>query len=225
MPSFCIIPNMRNPWKELPNKRPFILPIDENMVYSFNYTEKNRPRFEILPAPFLGRPTNAEIFLLSLNPGFKEFDITAQNEDPDYVEHKRLSMEFKSRFPFFIIDPEFPGKPGYDWWQKKLKELIGLYGVRHVAEKIMCIQYFPYQSASYKHQPHIPSQEFSFYLVKQAINFKKIIVVMRGKRYWFKSIPELINYPFIELKNPRSPTISHGNMAPESFRKIQSALR
>jgi len=216
---------MRNPWKELPNHRPFILPKDKDLLYSFKYNERNRPRFKILPQPFLGRPTTAEIFLLNLNPGFKGYDITTQNEDLDYVEQKRKSMEFKSRFPFFIIDPKFPGKPGYDWWHnKKLKELIGLYGVSSVGEKIMCIQYFPYHSPIYKHQPHIPSQEFSFYLVKQAINLKKIIVVMRRKEHWFESIPELENYPVIVLRNPRNPTISHGNMAPESFRKIQSVM-
>jgi hypothetical protein len=214
---------MKNPWSVLPLKPPYVLPEDWEVLRPRHYTENTRPRLEILPAPFVGCPESAEVYLLSLNPGFKDYDLVALNQE-DYQEQKRRSIVFASRFPFFILDPAFSGRPGYKWWNNKLKRLLEMFGSRRVAERLMCIQYFPYQSREYSRQELIPSQAFGFHLAGQAIDRGKTVVVMRGRRYWVEAVPELDAYPCIQIRNARNPTLSPKNMEAGDFDRIVAAL-
>jgi len=223
---------MNNPWRSLPESEPYVLKEDAGMLESFTFKETTRPRLEILPSPYLGRPESTEIIILSLNPGFKKWDLDAQENNRLYVREKRLSLFFQSAYPWYLLDPRFVNYPGYNWWYSKLRMMIESFGIDTVSHKVMCVQYFPYQSEEFQHQQIIPSQEYSFYLVKQAISKQKIIIQFRGDKHWIDSIPELQMYDRKIIirsqkngKKLRNASISSKNMRDEDWNIIISALR
>jgi hypothetical protein len=70
----------------------------------------------------------------------------------------------------------------------------------------------------------VPSQEYSFSLVRQAIEKGKPIVIMRSREIWFRYVPELRNYPYIELKYPRTPYLDCKHMTEVQFEDLEAAL-
>ena len=185
---------MNNPWVKLPMTPPYVLPEDKKFLDTFSYPDEKRPHTEILPAPYMGWPDSAKVLLLSLNPGFKDWDVERETEDLDYDKEKRKSLTFQSRFPWFVLDPSFVGRPGYLWWQSTIRMPIEVFGIDKVAHLMMVVQYFPYQSAAYKNQRVIPSQHFSFELVRGAMEANKLIIQFRGDQYWYDAVPELGAY-------------------------------
>lgn len=205
---------MDNPWLKLPKKEPFILPNDFEVLRKNNIDLiKIGIHTELLPVPFLGNLNKASIILLCLNPGYnKKLDYFAYS-DKIFLKESIKSLTFSCQIPFNCLDEKFSFTGGYIWWKKILKSLIKIFGNKKISQKIMCIQYFPYHSKKYHHLPFVlPSQYYSFYLVKQAIKKNKIIVIMRSKKLWLKAVPELEKYSYIELKNYRRPFLTENNL-------------
>ena len=85
----------------------------------------------------------------------------------------------------------------------------------------MVIEFFPYHSKSYKALKTILlSQEYSFYLVRQAIKMKKAIVIMRMEKLWLEFVPELKNYPYVSLINKQRAWVSKNNLPKGSFERV-----
>lgn len=219
---------MHNPWTALPVAAPYVLPEDEPILnkYAPKLTGDKQIRTEVMPAPFIGSLDTAQIFLLALNPGFKERDITYQDEHLDFADINRKALTFKSRTPFFYLDAAHPDGGGYKWWYRRLRHFIQKYGMKAVTEKLMCVQLFPYHSRSYAGLPErLPSQEYSFHLVRQAILQKKPIVIMRSREQWLQAVPELRHYDYVELRFPRTPYIERHHMSDEEFVRLEEAFR
>ena len=90
-------------------------------------------------------------------------------------------------------------------------------------DKIMAIEYFPYHSKSWKDLPSVPSQQFAFDLVREAIKRGKTIVVRSPKR-WIEAVPELALYPYITFKNPRIANVTPNNLGIMYFNIIKSLI-
>jgi hypothetical protein len=143
-----------------------------------------------------------------------------------YVEQNRRTLSFDSEPAFFCLSNKFSSTPGYQWWNTRLKELIQEVGRPNVLGKVMCIQYFPYHSKKFRQYSELlPSQAFSFYLVEQAMNQGKVIVIMRRKQVWPRHVAGLAGYSYIELSSPRSASISRKNVKGNGFDRIVEALR
>ena len=215
---------MKNPWKELPLIPPFLLPIDRASIDRFAISY-NKIRLDVLPCPYLGNPQNANIYLLNFNPSFAD-SVLKDNRNQNYIIQVRRSFAFQSDYPFWALDPNLSECSGYRWWSIILKQLLDRFDRNRLANQLMCIQYFPYHSVNKQDVMglHVPSQEYSFDLVKQAIKNKKMIVVMRSKAEWLSEVAELRNYPIIELKNVRRPFISPGNMNSGIFEEIVNII-
>lgn len=218
---------MENPWTRLPQKAPFVLPEDLPVIQRNN--RPNLPshvRTEVLPVPYLGRLETAKVVLLNLNPGFVDEDIEISRRNALYVEQNRRTLSFDSEPAFFCLANKFSATPGYQWWNTRLKELIQEVGRPNVLGKVMCIQYFPYHSKEFRQYSELlPSQVFSFYLVEQAMNQGKVIVIMRRKQEWVRNVAALAGYPYIELSSPRSTSISRRKVKGLGFDTIVEALR
>ncbi len=203
----------------MPNKAPFIAEIDK--VYFEKYPKKiSHVESGVLPDAYLGNFENAKVIFLALNPGFHKEDLQSYMNDSSYIEANRASLLQKAD-DFYVLNKEFEKYEGYKWWKKKLKSLIddGI-SIDTLRKKIMCIQYFPYHSIKYRHtQQLLPSQEYSFHLVKKAIRLKKKIVLMRSEKIWLQDVPELKG-EYMKLKNYRNPTVSRGNMENGEYEKI-----
>lgn len=219
---------MNNPWTELPASAPYVLPQDKPVLdrYASAFTGDHQFRLDKLPLPYVGSPAKADVLLLALNGGFKPQDITHQNQDADYAEQNRLNLTFESRHPFFYLDTAFQYTGGYLWWHRRLLHFIEKYGLEAVTSKVACVQAFPYCSTKYKALPHqVPSQEYSFSLVRQAIEDGKPIVIMRSREIWFKCVPELRQYAYIELGNCLNPYLSRNQMTAAQFERLEAAFR
>jgi hypothetical protein len=226
-----VIDKMDNPWINLPMTSPYVLPEDKRLLDTFSYPNEKRPHTEILPAPYMGQPDSVKVFLLSLNPGFKEWDVKRETTDLDYDNEKRKSLTFQSRVACFFLDSNFADTPGYNWWYSTLRMPIETFGLESVASLMMCVQFFPYQSSAYKNQRIIPSQLYSFELVKNAMNAYKLIIQYRGDKYWYDAVPGLETYePKIVIRSQKSgkklrkASISANNMSAKEWDALSNAL-
>lgn len=218
---------MDNPWIHLPKSAPFILPSDLLVLNKHNLLGgTSEIRAEVLPVPFLGSLDSAKIVLLNLNPGFVDQDIEIFNTDDQYVEENRKTLTFESNPPFFYLNEAFSYTAGFKWWSNRLKQLTNAVGKEVVSLKVMCVEFFPYHSRTFSlFKELLPSQVYSFYLVKEAIKQEKTIVIMRSKKLWLSHVPELENYSYMELKTPRSPYVSRNNLDSGNFEKLINLLQ
>jgi hypothetical protein len=216
----------KNPWLELPATPPFVAPCDEDVLRSVGMRhERHQLKLDLLPQPWTGNITTAEVLMLALNPGFTDTDY-ADLKNPDYGEQWRLALRFETRTPFYFLDPAFAETSGYTWWHRRLRELISSVGIDAVSQKVMCVEHFPYKSISYRPLGvTLPSQRFSFELVRDAMRRRKQIVLMRSERVWLDSVPELAGYPYTRLSNHQNPYLSQAQMTAEQFERLVVALR
>jgi len=218
---------MNNPWRHLPKTPPHILSEDFEALTKCGENPKHLGlQLEILPVPYLGNIEKASVVLLCLNPGYhKSLDRKAYKDKYCFRESLN-SLTFSNEIPFLCLDQKLKYTGGYKWWTRLLKRLMEEFGMKTLSEKLMCLQYLPYHSKTYCNPPCIlPSQKFTFSLLKKAIEDKKTIVIMRSKKLWFKAVPELKTYPFIELKNYRMPYFTERNTKNGDFQRIIEALR
>ncbi len=189
-----------NPWKRLPITAPFLLSEDIELIEKFNSTADDRFKihFNIFPEPYLGDP-DAPIVLLGLNPGFKETNI-AQHSDARFAELSRANLLHQlGDYPFYLLNPTIDRTK---YWELKLRCLINQFGCSQIARKVFCVEFFPYHSRKFKHaRLCIPSQQYSFLLVRRAIARGAVILQLRGGRYWLRNVCELATYPQVYEPN------------------------
>jgi hypothetical protein len=216
-----ITDEIRNPWIDLPVAAPYIAPIDKLYVND----SISHLHLEIQPTPYLGNLNSADVVVLALNPGFVPEDLIWY-PSPTFIKLHRDNLEGNSQPAFFALDERLSGSGAYIWWKRILKGLNNA-GISYdvLAQNIMCIQYFPYHSVTYTGLPQtLPSQEYSFHLLREAIKQGKKIVVMRSEKLWLESVPELASVNYIKLRNPRNPTLSPANMTPDEFKLLVEML-
>lgn len=153
----------------------------------------------ILPEPFWGSLEEANVYILSGNPGYGKVE-RKYNNDPLFAQATQDNITQKN--PHIVwIDPNKPidngGKdiphPGHDYWLKRTRVL------REAAKKdnlnICIIEYFPYHSkkissAMKTKGKNLPSSKFVDDYIKNAIG-EKWIVIARCKADWINRIPAL----------------------------------
>jgi hypothetical protein len=189
---------MPNPWLDLPSQPPFVASIDAEPLARLRHVLRDRLelKLDLLPQPWTGSIHTAEVFMLALNPGFSPDDYV-ELRNAEYAEQWRLALSFDTRTPFYFLDPAFTDTGGYRWWARRLRELIAVVGIEAVAQHVMCIEQFPYKYVSYRPLGvTLPSQHYSFGLVREAIGQGKHVVIMRSERLWLESVPELREYSY-----------------------------
>jgi hypothetical protein len=205
---------MKNPWLALPRRPPFVLPADRAAVLAFNRTttSSSRLRLGLLPTPFLGNPRTARVLVLQLNPGFEDSD-TRLNHQHDFVVAARANLRHKATdYPTFTLDPRWKKSAGGRWLRQRLRELLAAVdqnpecGELKVARRLMIVDFHGYHARRYQQIPvTLPSQNYSFELVRRAISHGYPIVLARGERQWRVAVPELESYNLaFTMSNPRS---------------------
>jgi hypothetical protein len=213
-----------NPWHRLPEKQPFVLPEDDSLVRTFNVNAQlvHYLRIEaILPEPFVGAK-DAPVVLLSNNPGYGKN--AAYRQDQIFMDRMRRNLLHEpSDYPFVFLAPDLP-RPLGEWWRKKLKELLSRFGDEVIARSVLNIAYVPYASQRYRHgRLRLPSQDYSFKLVVDAMNRGAVIVAMRKKERWFGAIPVLEHYKHLyQVTNVQNPAISSRNCL--AYQKVVQAV-
>ncbi len=229
---------MQNPWTTLKDRSNNNYLADCDLEYqpvidSFNslVLSNHKIRYDFLPQPYAGSLETAEVVLLNLNPGFAgDEGETKQYEDRYFFKANLDSLTFQTSF--YFLESKFEHTPAYRWWHNHLKEVINCWKAE-TTKRLMVIEYFPYHSQNYKpigkrlfknDNPMLPSQYYSFYLVRKAMHLHKKIIVMRSFRLWQEQIPELQEYKFTyKLGNPQNPCVSEKNMPSKSFKFVFSS--
>lgn len=195
------------------------------------------------PVPYLGSINKAKVFLLQLNPGVYHppgIETTEEREFgkvfPEFLnDHMRNLRQEKMEYPFISLNPRYRLFSGFRYWSKIFKEfLTSESDYKRVSQKVCCIEFFPYHSKRYrslKGKP-LPSQRYNFLLVKNLIDKRKTIVLMRGENQWFKVLkgefqPEVRDWKqkIIRLKNSRNVPLTKNNFVNEKdFRRIKRLL-
>jgi hypothetical protein len=205
---------MKNPWLALPRRPPFVLPADRAAVLAFNgtTTSSTRLRLGLLPTPFLGNPGTARVLVLQLNPGFEDSD-TRLNRRHDFVVAARANLRHKrTKYPTFTLDPRWKSSAGGRWLRQRLCKLLAAVdddpesAELKVAHRLMIVDFHGYHARRYQQIPvTLPSQNYSFELVRRAIAYGHPVVLARGERQWKVAVPELESYEWaFTMSNPRS---------------------
>lgn len=206
---------MPNPWEEIPDHPPYVLPGDRLAVDQFNAQANEMYRFHTdqRPVPFIGQPA-APIVLLSRNPWFDP-NQPALNDDPIFVQCWRANLlHSPCDYPFFPLNPALPDQAGgRHWWQQKLSSLLQERPRQRVAQSLLSVEFAPYHSVRFRGpRLHLASQAYGFWLVREALGRQALILIMRARRAWVSAIPELNAYSHVSrLNSVANVTISPGN--------------
>ncbi len=215
---------MHNPWGLLPYADLFVLADDLPIVDAFNARAKPlyKIRTEAMPEPFFG-PFDARVIVLLQNPGFSN-DEQHIDETPEFKTALRDYFA-TGKGPHLHLAASARG-PGHNWWMRKTKEFRATAGREAIANNLLAIEYFPYHSIKFAHaRLRLPSQDFSFELLKSAIERGCEIIVARGFKLWVEAVPELALYSKVSrLNSAQNIALSSGNMGPDTFARIAATL-
>jgi hypothetical protein len=170
----------------------------------------------LLPEPFLGS-FDAQVLLLNLNPGYAPENHEVHRR-PSFVRALRRTLRGTGQpYPFYYLDPT-PDGGGHRWWRSRLKALTTATSEEIVARRVLCVEYFPYHSVRFAHTAvRVPSQEYGFWLVREALQRRAVVIVMRARRLWENAVPELRAYKWLfGLNSPQNVSITPRN-CPEGF--------
>lgn len=214
---------MNNPWRQLPDVFPYVLPSDQCIIDAFNIRYSSNPDFvihrQVLPEPFIGNP-NAAVYVLGLNPGYSPLD-DYWHAQRSFADAIRANLFHKpSCYPFYFFDPVFRDTPGSKWWSQRSRWLLDDVGRDILANNLFCVELFPYHSVKYKPIPNslsinrvVPSSNYSLFLVKGAIAQNKAIVIMRAYKAWCNLLPEIATYHnLFRLNSAQNVSLSPRNM-------------
>jgi hypothetical protein len=209
-----VIETVVNPWQFLPESSPYVLDEDRLAVEVFNRfaPETARLHTETCPEPFFG-PFDAPIVLLLLNPGVDAGGIY------DDELHAVVRASGSS-------DPHFYIRKRHAWWWRLVRALSSERPNMDISRCVLSVEFIAYRSTSFAcGHLRLPSQPFSFALVRQAIERKAALVIVRGARHWIGAVPELHGYENrIGIVNPRRASLSRANLAADGFERLLAAL-
>jgi len=230
---------MNNPWREYftrSNTAKFH-PADEVHCHAFNEAiapQKNshlhKLREDLEPLPYLGNQ-NAPILVLLANPGAggsgpernvefsgKKLELHKKNLLHDQQDTNDYAQKFNSPDDNLLESPYF---------KQCTRELVNLTSVEAVATRIFFVNYHAYQSKSWFPIPFtFPTQDYTFFLVDQAVKRNALIIMKRNMLGWFTAVPSLSRHRNIgEFKSSRRISLTERNLEESVFQEVVERLR
>ncbi|MEX0838824.1 MAG: hypothetical protein WD034_04765 [Parvibaculum sp.] len=170
----------------------------ESYIRSEHFGKRDsRFHTSLLPIPYGGDLSRADIFVLLLNPGFSHADYFGEFQMPEFRKRleKNLAQNFEDEeFPFLWLDPKFSWHSGFVWWEKKLRDVVmmiaeakydGSYldALRDLSRRLALVELVPYHSSHFNGHTLIKSLPSS-----RAAKRYVADVLMRGVRTGEKTI-------------------------------------
>ena len=191
---------MRNPWLDLPDASPYVLPSDRFDVDDFNAELEVSARCripvrDVIPEPFAGAVKSAPVVILQLNPGIDPTKIKLHMER-SYRAALLANLRLESsEWPFYFFDPRFrDSQPGGGWWMKRTRRLTEIISLDQLSQRLAVVEWFPYRSPRFRRGCSVASQGYGFFLVSEAIDRGALIIVSRSLDLWEDSVPLLRQY-------------------------------
>lgn len=209
-----------NPWSELPDAPPWVLPSDRSALVRRIAAEAIRD--DLLPEPYVGDP-GAPVVVLMKAPGVHPADSSVHRE-PDVIAAIRRSHLAEAGW-FHPLEPELAGTPAERWWRASLADLIEAVGEATVASGLFVAQAFPYHVVGSHpvdlHPP--PSFGFTVELVAGAVARGAQLVLVSGKAGWRRALGERTLATAIHVRSPLAGHLSRRNLGP-GFDLVVDAL-
>ena len=216
---------MINPWIGFQKSNQMVHPDDKDFIKRHNSRVSELYKFQLhlAPEPWIGS-INAPIVILLANPGATLNDLTGK---PQFKANEitKLSLENlnqeRANFFHFFFDPILNGTQGQAWYQKAFGTLLNKFSSESLSNNILTCEIAPYHSHRWKRpSDELPTQLYTNFIVKTAVQRNALILIHRGRNYWFEKVPELQMYSRAYFPNStRSPWISKGNY-PKGFDEI-----
>jgi len=147
--------------------------------------------FSCLPEPYSGNP-NSNVYCLNKNPGAPD---KCFSEDKGFEVATLKNLALKQETCFWadgIYNKCGKLHDGVNWLKQRTRKLEKILNRQ---PNIFFIEYFPYHSSKgFDFPAHLPSYDFSDMLIRQAIDKKKLIIIMREKAGWLRRIKEMGEY-------------------------------
>lgn len=222
--------DLTNPWLEVSRRKgpPYLAACDEDMKLVDFYSV----HAELLPQPYLGNVASSKVVYLLLNPG------CSGTEDNIELGCHRLQQALRDNLNstqgrLVYLDDEFEWTSGGKWLRQKVVNPLSHYGVTgdDLNRNFAIVEYFPYHSKTFdfKLDQPLKSQQYGFALVRQAIKNGALILLMRGREFWLKAVPELVDYQqvgrCITPHSMRNVILSKKNLGEDNFARVVEALK
>jgi hypothetical protein len=218
---------MKNPWLDYSAQyKNTVHPLDEELFRRVNERLiKRGSNYELsrenVALPFFGNP-EANLFMLYANPGLDKVN-TPLEETAELLELFDLARkhELKGEEAFVFLRKEFEGTPGYKWWERTLRFVFRRFESEHVRARALANMFsaeiHPYKSVNYApltaKEGSFPSSQYTYHLVRRAIDRGALILIARAKKEWFEAVPELKHYEkVIYLSSAQQSAISPNNV-------------
>lgn len=147
--------------------------------------------FLCLPEPYSGNP-NSNVYCLNKNPGAPD---KCFSDDKEFEQATLKNLALKQETCFWangIFNKCGKLHDGVKWLKQRTRKLEEILNRQ---PQIFFIEYFPYHSTKgFDFPAHLPSYDFSDMLIRQAIDKKKLIIIMREKAGWLRRIKEMGEY-------------------------------
>jgi hypothetical protein len=180
------------------------------------------------PFPYLGNP-DAPVLVLLANPG------KSKSEEKKSFSYSVKKLELHKQNLLHIGTEDFalrldsPKDRSLEspYFKPRTAKLVEATSLQAVANKVFFINFHGYHSRSWYPIPFtFYTQNYSFHLVKRAINIGCQIVMSRNTTGWLTAIPELVSYPNKSFfRSTRSVHLSENNLGPKHYQKILTLLK
>lgn len=173
----------------------------------------NRFHLSLIPSPYGGRLDTADIVILLLNPGFGISDYHVDALSRRWKQRVIRQKLRRAEFPFTSLNPNLCWRPGFMWWEKKLRSVIkriaaekfnGSYldAMRSLSQRLAAIELVPYHSGSFnahKLVKILPSalaaREYVYKtLLPMARRGKVTLIVTRKTKEWGLPKAHVVTY-------------------------------
>ncbi|HXA02627.1 MAG TPA: hypothetical protein VNW99_11605 [Cytophagaceae bacterium] len=229
---------MQNPWTnifdgDIGRLDRYSLKEERPVIDEFNKSISDE--FKIYDTVFPSAYSNiktSDILLLLTNPGYDQ----KEKDNGVYDDTERISQYLRNLIEDTVPTSEKLLSP---YWEKKLNKLTKIYPLEIVKSHISIVQFFPYHSIKFREIPkklikkyfpnsnYLPSQEYTFHLLREALIRKPVIIITRSKKQWLEALPELNTYEYcFETNNYRNPILSENNFSkfPNAWKVINDKI-
>ena len=187
-----------NPWQDFKYSDFMVNKLDELAFHEHNRIASKQFKFIpfLTPEPWIGNP-EASVVILLANPGATKENIAGVWEENPFRHELSIANLHgeQMKYPHYFLDPRLKDDPGGKWWRKALGTLIAESSLEQVANSVMSLEALPYHSGNFALPPiPIPTQEYTFQLLRDAMARQAFIVIYRQPQYWLSNVPELAEY-------------------------------
>lgn len=166
----------------------------------------HRVDLSLVPVPYAGDLSKADIVILLLNPGLSYTDYYGDLGQLNYREarYKNLRQDFSdTSYPFLWLNPDFCWHSGFMWWEEKLRPILRLLAeqkykssylkaLQALSRRVCMVELVPYHSSntpSGRLIRELPSATAARQYVQQVVvpeaqTGKKLLIVTRQAKIW-----------------------------------------